>query len=126
MYSLLRLIDQHLKRDLRHLLLHGLIDLCEIVIQYRMDIPSHRTGRIGVIMKVEHALIFLDRMEDVKKRDILCVPGEMRAADARVHVNDPGSFQLTEGAPNDHRVDADAARDKAGSCLVLPVEHSDT
>ena len=71
LYSLLRLIDQHLKRDLRHLLLHGLIDLCEIVIQYRMDIPSHRTGRIGVIMKVEHALIFLDRMEDVKKRDIL-------------------------------------------------------
>ncbi len=50
----------------------------------------------------------------------------MRSTNTRVHVDDPSSFQLAKGTPNDHRVDADTTRDKAGSCLVLPVEHSDT
>ena len=110
--SLLCFVDEHLKRDLRHLLLHGLIDLCEIVIQYRVDISPHGTGGVRVIVQMEHAFVFLDRMKDVKKRDILRIPGEMRAADVRIHMNDPGRFQFAEGAPHDHRVDADAARNE--------------
>ena len=67
LYSLLRFVEQHLKRDLTHLLLHGLIYHGEIMVQHRVDISTDRAGGVGVFVKVERALILLDCLEDIKK-----------------------------------------------------------
>ncbi len=65
LYSLLRLINQHLKRDLRHLILHGFINQGKILVQYRVDVSPHRTGGIGVFVKVER--ILLNCLKDIEK-----------------------------------------------------------
>ena len=67
LYSILRLVEQHLKRDLCHLLLHGLIYHGEIMVQHRVDVSPHRTGGVGVLVEVERTLVFFDRMKDIKK-----------------------------------------------------------
>lgn len=126
MDSLLRFVEQLLKRDLRQLLLHGLVYHGKIAVQHDMDVPTDRAGGIGVLMEMERALGFLDCLEYIQQGNILCILGKMCAADARVHLNDSGGLQLAERAPYDHGINADAARDEVGSGFVLPVEHGNT
>ena len=74
----------------------------------------------------EQRFSVLDRIENIKKRDVLCILRQRSAAYTGLHMDKSRGLELAKRVSDDNRVNANAVCEKGRCGFILPVKDGNT